>query len=605
MGNLDAGASRFRYIEDARAYALKRPGNERILKSGEEFVVEPLGKLPDSEHKGPSFLDFKSEGLRNQLKTQLQTGSSATVVEFLLDSEMEDGDLLPDRRFTVDKGEVTEAQYSLGQLSDGVRSPEARALEILREAIKSDPNALLRLTPNLTKALEGSQQLSPEEHSFMRLKLQTSEAKSARELFSKYFGPDDAFAAAGVRDFDTLQQRLNDRGNRQNLNTLYDLARYPERFDQQYEGRDTELISIAKTLKDLPGFRRYPTGQALGVPDHTLGNRQRVYDNALRSIKQYDYKLQVTQGMQFNKNGVAGHDTQFDYRVGGNVFSLGFSGQDYNFGGDPSHGFGFANHVDAAKRVRFGFNSGAFDVRLGLAQDRQGKLVLERPESESAERFFARKGDEAKSWAKEHMWETAGIATAAAAGAYAYSVANPNQDLALDFNQRFDLINAEFLRVKGEISPEVHLKGGAMDLGVRRVGIGASGNVKDHSYDLALRHEFQNTTLRNAKVENEDTQLSLRYGYRNYSMTMDNRYTYSTKQLDTQVGVQQNFVHSATMDSYVRPYAQFTNGNYANAGVTAGIHKDFGNNLQMDLNVDYNQLGQVSGGFRLVKQFNW
>ena len=609
MGNLDAGSSRFRYIEDARAFALKRPGNERILKEagpqGEEFCVEPLKDLSGQNNLIPNMLDLRGAQAAVQLKSQLQTGSAATVVEFLIDSSLDDGPLLPDRRFTVEKGEVKENQYPVNALSDVLRSPEARALEILREAIQTNPSALLRLTPNLTKALERSTQLSPAERGYFDQQLASPQARSAQALFGKFFGPDDAFAAVGVRDYPTLLERINAPGNRQNLETLYELARYPERFDQQYAGRDTELVAIAKTLKELPGFRRYPGGQAAGVPGDALKERQRVFDKALRTIKQYDYKLQVSQGMQFNKNGIASHETQLDYRIGGNIFSLGLSGQDYDFSGDLTKGFGFADRADASKRLRLGFNSGSFDLRLGLARDRQGNLVVERPESEATDRFIARKGDEAKAWAKEHIWETAAIAAAAAGGAYAYSLANPDQDLALDFNQRFDLLDTEFLRVKGEVSPELHLKDGALDLGVRRVGLGASGNVRDHSYDAALRHGFEHTTLRSGEIESKDTELSLRYGYRSHSMTLDNRFTYASGLLETRVGYQHNFVHSATMDSYIRPYAQFNDGDYANAGLSAGMSKDFGEGLQLHLNADYNQLGQAAGGFRLSKQFNW
>lgn len=605
MGNLDASSSRFRYIEDARAYALKRPGSERILKSGDDFLVEPLPDLPKNEDKKAGLIDFKSEGLRNQLKTQLKTGSSATVVEFLLDSDLHDGPVLPDRRFTVENGEVTEAQYSVNRLSDVLRSPEAKALEILREAIQSNPNALLRLSPNLTAALKQSEQLSPAERSFFHEKLESPQAQSAHQLFSRFFGPDESFEAAGVRDYNILIERMNQPDHKKNLETLFELARYPERFDQQYSGRDSELVSIAHTLKDLPGFRRYPGGQAQGVPGNTLKERERVFDNALRTIKQYDYKLQISHGMQFNAQGIANHDTQIDYRIGGNIFSVGLSGQDFNFSGDMSKGFGFADQADASKRLRLGFNSGNFDLRVGLARDREGKLVVERPESEAANRFIGRTGEAAKSWAEDHKLETLGIAAAVAAGTYAYSLANPNQDLALDFNQRFDLYNTEFMSVKGEVSPELHLKNGALDLGVRQVGIGASGNFRDHSYDMALHHSFENTTLRQGAVQNKDTELNLRYGYRNHSITLDNRYTYSTQQLETQAGYQQNFVHSATMDSYIRPYVQFNNGAHTNTGISAGLNKDFGGGLQMQLNVDYNQVGKASGGFKLVKQFDW
>lgn len=603
MANFDAGASRFRYLEDARGAALKRPGNERILKQGNEFIVEPMADLEGQKNLIPNALDMGKERIDAQLKARLQTGTAATVVEFLIDGG--DGELLPDRRFSVEKGEIKENQYKLAGLSDALRSPETKALEILREAMQSSSGTtLLRLSPHMIEALRGSSQLSPTERSYFDTQLDSRGAKSALAQFKRFFGPDDSLAAAGVKDFATLVDRLNAPDHRQNLEILYDLARYPERFDQQFGGRDTELVSMAKTLKELPGFRRYPTGQTTGVPGEALGPRQKTYENALRTIKQYDYKVQISHGMQFNKGGVAAHDTQVDYRYGGRIFSLGFSGKDFDFSQPfQGGGIGFGNSNDAAQRLRLGYNSGSFDLRLGLARDRQGNLVVERPESEAAERYIARKGDEVKAWAKENMWITAGIAAAAAGGAYAYSLANPNQDLALDFNQRFDLLDSEFLRVKGEISPELHLKGGALDLGVRRVGLGASGNVQDHSYDASVRHYFTGTTIRAGEVSNEGTELSLRYGYRAHSMTLDNRYSYSSGQLDTQVGYQRNFVHSATMDSYVRPYAQLKDGTYQNSGITGGVSKDFGGGFQLQLNADYNQTGGFSGGFRAVKQF--
>ena len=159
---------------------------------------------------------------------------------------------------------------------------------------------------------------------------------------------------------------------------------------------------------------------------------------------------------------------------------------DFNSGWQP--GVGYTNQADAAQRVRFGYSSGSFDMKLGVARDVQGKLFFERPQSESFDRYIARKGDEAKDLAKQNPWITAGIVTAAAGGAYAYSLANPDQDLALDFNQRFDLLDREFIRIRGEVTPEIHLKNGSLDLGVKRVGIGASGQF----YNKLLRSQFTN-----------------------------------------------------------------------------------------------------------------
>lgn len=606
MDPLDAGSRQFTYLEDARSFALARKGNERIVKTGEQFEVQALPDLEQQNDLMPNLIDFRSQGIQEQLKTQVSSrAGEAPIVEFLIDTQL-DGDFLPDRRFNVENGDVKESQYRVRGVSEALRSPELKGLEVLREAIQNNNTApLLRLSPRTTDALLASNQLTPAERDYARQKLDAEPVRVARAQFAKFFGPDDAFSGAGVRDFDTLVSRLNEPTHRQNLATLHEIARYPERFQTQYEGRDQDLASLAETLQQLPGFRRYPSSQATGVPPATLGPRQKVYDNALRTLKQYDYKLQVSQGMQFNQNGIAGHDTQIDYRYGGRIFSLGLSGQDYNFSGEFNKGFGFADQTDASKRLRLGYNSGDFDLRVGLAQDRQGKLVVERPESEAAERYIARKGDEAKAWAKDNPLITGSIIAAAAGGAYAYSLANPDQNLSVDFNQRFNLIDTEFLRMRAEISPELHLKNGELDLGVRRVGLGASGNFRDHSYDASLRHQLENTTIRSGDIQNDNTELNLRYGYRSHSVTLDNRYSYAAGQLSTQVGYQRNFVHSASLDTYVRPYAQLNNGTYANAGVSAGVSKDFGGGFQGQLNVDYNQAGGASGGFRLIKQFDW
>ncbi|PKL75912.1 MAG: hypothetical protein CVV27_12980, partial [Candidatus Melainabacteria bacterium HGW-Melainabacteria-1] len=158
MANLGMPPSnRFRHLEDARGFALKQPGNERILKQGAEFVVEALPELEGQNNHLPNLLDLRGDQILPQLQSQLTAsaagsteGSATTVVEFLLDTS-NDGELLPDRRFVVDKGEIKESNYRLNGLSEALRSPEARALEILREAIqKNQTGPLLRLSPNLT-----------------------------------------------------------------------------------------------------------------------------------------------------------------------------------------------------------------------------------------------------------------------------------------------------------------------------------------------------------------------------------------------------------------------------------------------------------------------
>lgn len=599
MGDLRPTPARFKYIEDARQYALDRPGNEAILKKGQEFEVQAQENLPQQEDWVPDFFILNDKKTASEIAQLAQQGSATGMVEFLFDSG-EDGAKTPDRRFTFnDKAEVQEALYVVNTGSAVLRSPELRALEILRKAIlEPHTRTLLQLSPSLIGALRNSDKLTPEEGHYLETHLNTPQAREAQRQISAFLGPDAALSSAGVADYELLITRLNNPQHKANLDTLQEIAKYPERFRDLLGEDDHRLTSLAQTFQELPGFRRAPNGVSLGK------EQQRTFDNALRTIDQYKYKARISQEMQFNRDGISSHNTELSYRLGGQVISLGFSGRNYDLNA-PFQGVDFNSGGDVMQRLRLGYSSGPFDLQLGVARKADGGLSLDKPESQAVDRYLGRKSDEALDWAKEHKWIAAGVVAGAAAGAYAYSKAQPDEKLALDFNQRFDLLDREFIKIKGEVSPEIIMQDGQVDLGVSQVGIGASGNIRNHFYDATVRQRFENTSLRSGEIENKETDLNLRYGYGNHSVMVDSRYTYATQQVNSQVSYRRNFTHSATMSSYVQPYVQMNQATYSNAGIQAGMSKDFGGGLQGSLNAGYDQNSGVSAGFRISKQFNW
>jgi hypothetical protein len=230
-------------------------------------------------------------------------------------------------------------------------------------------------------------------------------------------------------------------------------------------------------------------------------------------------------------------------------------------------------------------------------------LVFERPESQSLDRYIARKGDDAKDWLLENKGLALGIGAAAVGTAYAYSKANPDKEISTGFSQRFNIYENEFARVRGSVTPDIILRDGQPDLGLKEAGLGVSGNVRDHSYDANLVQRFDDTSLRSGQINSRETELNLRYGYRSHSLMLDNRFSYDTSTLQSQVAYRRSFTHSATTTSFVQPYVRFNQKEVQATGVLGGMSRDFGNGFKADVNVGYDQQGGATGGFRLSKQF--
>lgn len=596
MGNLGLNTSGpFRYLEDARKQALSQPGHEAIVQNKDgTYAVQPL---VDEQLVTPPTLEILGQQ-RDALTARLQThakASAAPVLEFILEEE---GLLQDDRRFTVADGVITESKFRLNTLSDAIRSPEQKGLEILREALEEQsPAELTRLTPVQINALLSSQELTAEENAFATTHLNSAEAQKARATFTQFFGADAALSAAGVADYPTMVTRLNQSENRENLARLATLAKYPESFQDTLGNDSPQLVSLAKTLQELPGARRAAHGVSLDR------QQQRSFDNALRTLDHYKYKFKVTTGMQFNQQGVAYHNTEANYRWGGSVITVGLEGKNFDFN-SPIGGVGYGNQMgDVNQRVYVGYSSGNFDIRTSVAQDNTGKMVFERPESQSLDRYIARKGDDAKDWLLENKGLALGIGTVAVGAAYAYSKANPDKEISTGFSQRFNIYENEFARVRGSVTPDIILRDGKPDLGLKEAGIGVSGNVRDHSYDANLVQRFENTSLGSGKIDSRETELNLRYGYRAHSVMLDNRFSYDTNTLQSQLAYRHSFTHSATTTSFVQPYVRFDQKEIQATGVLGGMSKDFGKGFKADVNVGYDQQGGATGGFRLSKQF--
>lgn len=596
MGNLAFNSNGpFRYLEDARKQALMQPGHEAIVKNQDgTYEVKPL--LDDALTTPPALEILGQQ--REVLNTRLQAhakASAAPVLEFILDEE---GPFQDDRRFTVADGAITEAKFRLNALSDAVRSPEEKGLEILREAFgNQSPAELTRLNAVQIEAILCSAQLTSEEQAFANTHLNSPEAQQARKTFTQFFGADAALSAAGVADYPTLVARLNQPENRENLSRLTNLAKYPESFQDTLGNDSPQLVSLAKTLQELPGARRAAHGVNLDR------QQQRSFDNALRTLDHYKYKFKVTTGMQFNQQGVAYHNTEANYRWGGSVITVGIEGKNFDFN-SPIGGVGYGNELgDVNQRVYVGYSSGNFDIRTSVAQDSEGKLVFERPESQSLDRYIARKGDDAKDWLLENKGLALGIGAAVVGAAYAYSKANPDKEISTGFSQRFNIYENEFARVRGSVTPDIILRDGQPDLGLKEAGLGVSGNVRDHSYDANLVQRFDDTSLRSGQINSRETELNLRYGYRSHSLMLDNRFSYDTSTLQSQVAYRRSFTHSATTTSFVQPYVRFNQKEVQATGVLGGMSRDFGNGFKADVNVGYDQQGGATGGFRLSKQF--
>lgn len=589
----------FKYLQDARQFALERPGSERILRNPDGYQVEPLGALPAAESlpKSESTLPnpFNQNVLRDQLQQQVQgTGRADTTVEFLID-EGEDGLQQSDRQFLVNNGTVTEHEHRVGQRSDRLLSPENKGLAIVREALQSQSNErLLHLSPEMVQALRSAPNLSPEERAFVDQQFKTPAFEKAEALFVQYHGAQATFAAGGVSTYDGLMERLAKPENQRNLASLTEIARHPERFESQFGESPDKLASLAKTFDDLPGFRRAPQAQNSGLS----GSERRSFDRALRTIDQHEYKFRISQAMQFNQEGISGYETEASYRWGDRTLTVGVGGKNYDFN-NP-----FADNLGSGiNQIRAEYRSPDFDVRGGVKREADGSLDIISPKSDWADRFMDDRIEKGKSWASENPWQAAAIGAGVAAGVWGLSYAT-GQDMSVNFDQRFNVIDTEHFRLRAEVSPELHLNGGQPDLGLYGVGLGAMGSYGEFSYNATLRHRFDNTTIGSGKIEHKETDLHTRLAYRDYALETASRMDHQGDgRLRTEVGLRRNFTLSASSSAYVRPHVQLDNGSYADAGGRVGWSKNFGNGFSVDLNAGYSQNQGASAGFKTSFQF--
>lgn len=599
MSQINNQNQSFKYLQDARQFALERPGSERIVKNPEGYQVEPLGELPTAESppERESLLPnpFNQNALRDQLQQHVQgLGRADTTVEFLID-EGDNGLQVSDRQFLVRDGEVTEHEHRVGQRSERLLSPENKGLAIVREAIQTQRNErLLHLSPEMVQALRSAENLSPEEQTFVDQQFKTPAFEKAEALFVQYHGAQATFAAGGVSTYDGLMERLARPENQQNLSRLDEIARHPERFEAQFGGNPDQLASLAKTFKELPGFRRAPQAQQ---NDFSRPER-RSFDRALRTIDQHEYKFRISHGMQFNSEGLSGYETEASYRWGDRTLTVGVGGKNYDFN-NP-----FADELgNGINQIRAEYRSPDFDVRGGVKREADGSLDIISPKSDWADRFMDDRIEKGKGWAAENPWQAAAVGAGVAAGVWGLSYAT-GQDMSVNFDQRFNVIDTEHFRLRAEISPELHLNGGQPDLGLHGVGLGAMGSYGEFSYNATLRHRFDDTTIGTGKIEHKETDLHTRLAYRQYALETASRWDHrGDGDIRTEVGLRRNFALSASSSAYVRPHVQLDNGSYADAGGRVGWSKDFGNGLSLDLNAGYSENQGVSAGFRTSFQF--
>ncbi|HEY9840691.1 MAG TPA: hypothetical protein V6D23_09570 [Candidatus Obscuribacterales bacterium] len=621
-------SNRFKYIEDARQYALERPGTEVIRKDGQQFLVEDLDSTAWSPENTARL--FASDGYKPARKIYLGVGEKqAEAAQFvfkklasdkkfpaaeIIFDQSEDGSQSWDKRFTVkDDGSLEEAKFELSPDSGLMKSAESWGIEILRKAIaQNNENLLLPLSLPQIKAVLESDKLTPQEKQYAQDKLDSKPMQTVRKLLEKHLGPGAALASAGADSYQRLLDRLNDPHHQANLDDLHDLAKHPETFQASLAQDQNRLQDLANTLKLLPGFRRFPAD--LAAPDK---DKTKLFDDVLRTLDQYKFKIRIQQGMQFNRTGVASHNTDIAYRIGnGAVVTLGFSGRDYNFAetGQPVH-LGYQDHVgDARQRLALGYNSGFFDARLSLARDQKGDYKIERPQSQIVDQYIARKSDSitnwGKSWAKENPVWTGVIAAGVLGGVFAYSKLNPDQKIPLEFTSAATLYENEYLRVKGAATPMLSLQDGKPDLGLKEVGVGISGNKDQHFYDANLKHHFDNTTVRNTieigRIDNVNSEVNLRYGFDSNSFTLDGGYNYAQSQLITRLGYRRDVVWTPGFTSYGQTYIQTENGSgFQTAGVVVGANRLFGEteSFAVGLNLGYDYNGGLSGGFNVSQEF--
>ena len=600
MANI-GNSNSFRYFQDARKQALERPGHERIVRTETGYAVEPL-ELDHTHINAPDPLGLEEKKIQDKLQVlhENATGNAKNTLEFVIDNH-EDGPQRSDMRFEVRNGEVKRTDLRLGADSELLRSPESKGLDILREVmLRNKPSLMLTLNPSMVTALLESTQTTPSEHDFIQTQLNNKPFVQANQLFTHFFGDQATYQSAGVNTFEGLVERLNNPENKGNLQLLYQMGEHPERFDFEYADRPEALSSMANTFKDLPGFRRYPHQHAQGGTDRDrLKERQKTFDHALRTIDQYQYKFRLSHGMQFNRDGLSGYDTEASYRWGSNTLTLGVAGRDYNYG-NP---FDNNNGGQSLDQLRVAYRSPDFDLRTGVKRDDDGGIDIISPRSDWADRYIDDKLDHGKSWASEHPWKAAGVVAGAVGLAWGYSYATKS-DISVDFDQRFDLYSSEKFRLRGEISPEIHINEGIPDLGLASVGLGAMGQVNEVSYNATLRHRFTDTTLGSGEINHKETDLNTRLSYRSWALETVNRWDHTgDHHVHSELGIRKNITFSDTSSGYVRPMVQLDNGKYDDAGVRAGYNKQFSRNFSTQLEAGYSEKQGETVGFRTTFQF--
>lgn len=622
----------YRYIEDARKAAFERVGHDAIKKVEGGYIVEALpdfddqywtqfaSHIQDNLELSPEAMkqeDIKKSGIiddlfgkdkkRREKLSEYGKKSKHQVLEFAWDNK-HDGDKSSDERYTFNKEyKVSKSDIPYSHGSNLLKSPFDKGIKIFREAMaKGDPDRLIKLTPSYINAIFESDQLSEQERQDATFYLKNKQAESAIKLFSSFFSENASFASIGSQHFSEFVELLNDPFHRKNIEVIYEIAKHPANFQNSIAEDETQLVDLAKTLRKMPGFRRYPP---------TLkSDKQKgiLYEDAIRTINQYSYKVKVTQGMQFNKKGITGHNTELSYRFNrGNILTLGVSGKDYDFGNFGQGGVEYGGGGDIRQRLSVAYSSPAFDIKVSAGKDKDGKVKFEQPESQAVDRYIGRKQgdviDSVKNWAKKNPFWAGTIVAGAVGGVFVYSKMKPEDDLSVKLSTPIDIYKGEFVRVKASIAPEIKLKDGKPDLGLKEVGLGVSGNKENHYYDLNVRHKTEDTTIRAKAINHEESIINARYGIGRHSMTVDYSYKHKLAEHTSRVGYRKDFVFAPGFRAYGHAYVQTKNTTgFDTAGAVVGVHKELGKTrtFSMDVNLGYDYKNGMSGGFSVTKAFS-
>ena len=169
MTDIRSDPNRFKYIEDARKFALERAGNDVIKKDGEEYLVESMEDLdkpglikkmslvkdtifgpvlnteepnfspvpPEEEFcltdcitnplqsvsRLPDAFDVSENYKLNQLQEELES-TAVPVVEFVLDT-YNDGDFTGDEHYQIKEAKIDRNRHILSKQSERLKSPVA------------------------------------------------------------------------------------------------------------------------------------------------------------------------------------------------------------------------------------------------------------------------------------------------------------------------------------------------------------------------------------------------------------------------------------------------------------------------------------------------